>query len=119
LLTDVARMSPSARTARVVEVARELRGSDPDGLDGILAGLSGGDACARRLAVVMAAAAGHGEYLARAASDEVPAVAGLAVAAGALPDQVTVEVLTSGPMALRRLVCRRLRRDRRADLAAA
>jgi hypothetical protein len=117
LLSEVAGLSPSVRTARVVRVARELQRSDPRTLEGVLADLSAGDVYARRLAVVMAAAAGQGERLALAASDEVPAVETLAVAAEALPDQVVVEMLASGSMALRRLVCRRLRRDRREDLA--
>jgi hypothetical protein len=69
-----ARLSPSARTARVVEVARDLQRSDPRQLADVLAGLLAGDVHARRLAVVMAAEAGRGEVLAQAVGDEVPAV---------------------------------------------
>jgi hypothetical protein len=117
LLHDIDRLTPAARIERVVSLARQLQATDPAGLSTILADLFAGDAFGRRLAVLMAEVAGRSDVLRAAAADPDSAVAGQALISSQLPDAAIIEILQSGALQWRRLIYRRLRRDRRADLA--
>ncbi|HST82714.1 MAG TPA: hypothetical protein VLL08_13355 [Kineosporiaceae bacterium] len=117
LLHEIDQLAPAARIERVVSLARQLQATDPAGLSTILADLLAGDAFGRRLAVLMAEVAGRSDVLRTAAADPDSAVAGQALLSGQLPDAAIIEILQSGALQWRRLIYRRLRRDRRADLA--
>ena len=117
LLREVDRLAPGERIGRTVARARELQAADPSRLSTILADLMAGDAYGRRLGVVMAEAAGRADVLGAATADPDTSVASLALSAAGLGDEAIVEMLQSGPLQWRRLIYRRLRRERRTALA--
>lgn len=114
LLHDVEPLTHGERCRRLAEVARR-----PE-LGGVLDELSGGGQYERIMALRIAAGRRDGEYLARAARDPDPEVAGRAIAALArygLAPEVFGELLEDAPAATRALVYRAIRANHRTDLA--
>ena len=118
LVQEVDGLPPRGRVQRVIAVARELESADPAGLTVVLDELARGEAYERRLAVLMAGAAGREQYLAGAADDQDPSVAALVLVSPGVSDALLRNAVQRGSLQLRQLAYRCIRSGGKAALAS-
>jgi hypothetical protein len=118
LVQEVDGLRPRGRVQRVIAVARQLESADPAGLTVVLDEMARGEAYERRLAVLMAGAAGREQHLAGAADDQDPSVAALVLAAPGVPDALLRNAVERGSLQLRQLAYRRIRSGGKTALAS-